>query len=30
MKFAFLVMYELRALNKTINNLYKNIVNYYK
>lgn len=29
MKFAFLVMYELRALNKTINNLYKNIVNYY-
>ena len=29
MKFAFLVMYELRALDKTIDSLYKNIIDYY-
>lgn len=29
MKFAFLVMYELRALDKTIESLYKNIIDYY-
>jgi len=28
-KFAFIVMYELRSINKTINELYKNIINYY-
>lgn len=29
MKFAFLVMLELRSLKKTINNLYKYIIDYY-
>lgn len=29
MKFAFLVMNELRSINKTINSIYENIINYY-
>ena len=29
MKFAFLVMNELRSINKTINSLYENIIDYY-
>jgi glycosyltransferase involved in cell wall biosynthesis len=29
MKYAFLVMYELRALKKTIDNLYKYVIDFY-
>ena len=29
MKFAFLVMLELRCIDKTIEKLYKNIIDYY-
>jgi len=28
-KFAFIIMYELRSINKTIDNLYKYIIDYY-
>jgi hypothetical protein len=28
-KFAFIVMYELRSIHKTLANLYDNIINYY-
>lgn len=29
MKFAFLIMYELRAINKTLETLYKYVIDYY-